>query len=76
MSTHDIFNEYLLTRLRTNIGGYFDELMSIDKNLFETWHRNYLLFNKNNLIKEKDNNFYVAENDWIILDYILKEIIV
>jgi len=76
LSTHDIFNEYLLTRLRTNIGGYFDELMSIDKNLFEIWHRNYLLFNKNNLIKEKDNNFYVAENDWIILDYILKEIIV
>lgn len=76
LSTQDKFNEYLITRLRTNIGGYFNELSSIDKNIFEIWYRNYLRFNKKNLIKEKENNFYVSEDNWLILDYILKEILV
>jgi len=74
LTTVDKFNEYLLTRLRLNTGADISELSFIDKNIFEKWQSKYKVVLKKGLISEKPNGFFINENNWLLLDYILTEL--
>ncbi|NSW45000.1 MAG: radical SAM family heme chaperone HemW [Bacteroidales bacterium] len=74
LTTVNKFNEYLLTHLRLNTGADFNELSIIDKNIFEKWHLKYQAVLKTGLISEKPNGFFINENNWLLLDYILTQL--
>jgi len=76
LTSMDKFNEYLLTHLRINTGANFSELSLIDKKIFEKWHSKYQAVLKKGLISEKPNGFFINEKNWLLLDFILTDLMV
>lgn len=70
LTKKQIFNEYLLTRLRTNNGIDLNYLNNNFNNLFKLWLENSFLPNKA-FFKKKGNNYIIKEKYWFILDYVL-----
>lgn len=75
LNTNHRFNEYLLTRLRTNKGANLNELRQIDEKIFSQWERQFHKLIDNKLIILKQSNFYIHEENWLISDFILKKLI-
>ncbi|MCX7954308.1 MAG: radical SAM family heme chaperone HemW [Bacteroidales bacterium] len=75
ISKRKLFNEYLMTRLRTNKGIKINDLKKIDNKLFNLWYKNN--FSKNLSFFEKYKNAYrISEEKWLLLDYLLKKIFI
>lgn len=74
LNTNHRFNEYLLTRLRTNKGACLNELRQIDEKFFYQWKPQYNKLINENLIKTNNSNFYIEQKNWIISDFILKKL--
>lgn len=70
------FNEYLLTRLRTKRGATLNELQQIDKKIFSNWQPQLHKLQHQNLIKIKESIFYIEQENWLMLDYIIRELFV
>jgi oxygen-independent coproporphyrinogen-3 oxidase len=74
LSNTDKFNEYLITRLRTNKGGSFEELKKIDEAIFYKWYRklnlNKIYLNINN------DNFSLKEEFWFISNSIISKLLI
>ncbi len=72
----ELFNEYLLTRLRTSAGGNLEDLRLISQEKFTMWQSKFMKeVSAGNVIND-DNHFYIPEEKWLITDYILKNLFV
>ncbi|NMC99054.1 MAG: radical SAM family heme chaperone HemW [Bacteroidales bacterium] len=76
LTINDRFNEYLLTRLRTKKGADLNELQQIDKKIFSQWEPQFNKLVHENLIKTQNSIFYIEQENWLMLDYIIRELFV
>ncbi|MGQ9847791.1 MAG: radical SAM family heme chaperone HemW [Bacteroidales bacterium] len=76
LNVNQRFNEYLLTRLRTNKGACLNELQQIDEKIFYQWKPQFDRLVHENLIKTQNSFFYIEQKNWIISDFILKKLII
>lgn len=76
LNANQRFNEYLLTRLRTNKGANLNELRQIDEKIFYQWKPQFNKLIDKNLIKTNNSIFYIEQKNWIISDFILKHLII
>lgn len=76
LTVQNIFNEYLITRLRTKRGANLKDLIQIDNNLYFQWLPQFNELVQANLIKTKNDIFYIEPYNWLITDYILRKLII
>lgn len=69
------FNEYILTRLRTQKGGLLSELKNIDANSFNKWEKQLQSVLKKGLICVENERFYIDPQQWLLADYIISQLI-
>jgi len=75
LTRKDIFNEYLITRLRTFYGINLKELKTIiNEKKFYYWYSN-LFEKKLPYFLKKGDYYYLSEKNWLILDFILRDLL-
>ncbi len=74
LSERDRFNEYLITRLRTQWGAYLDDLKKTYPSYFNLWFKYINPLIKQNLVVLCNNYLQIPQNHWFISDYILRKL--
>jgi oxygen-independent coproporphyrinogen-3 oxidase len=76
LTEQDRFNEYLITRLRTQWGASLDDLKNIYPKKFDQWKQNLVSIYEQKLVNLHNNYLFIPKNNWLIADYILKLLLI
>ncbi|MBI5538432.1 MAG: radical SAM family heme chaperone HemW [Bacteroidia bacterium] len=76
LSLNQKYNEFLLTRLRTNKGINLEDISALfGNNYAESFKKSILSLTKNNIVKSANNNIYnISEEKWFVSDNIISEL--
>ncbi len=69
------FNEYIMTRLRTQKGGLLSDLKNIDNDCFSKWEKQLHLAQKKGLVSIENEYFFIDSQQWLLSDYIILQLI-
>lgn len=75
LTSEQRFNEYILTRLRTQKGGLLNELKNIDAECFNKWEKQLHTVIEKGLICKANERFYIDPKQWLLADYIISQLI-
>jgi|YNPMSStandDraft_1061717.scaffolds.fasta_scaffold03332_6 oxygen-independent coproporphyrinogen-3 oxidase len=76
LSKVDIFNEYIMVKLRTKEGIILSKIPEIEEKLFTKFLKNVSKLKEDGLLTEKNNNLYINEKNWFLSDYVIRELFV
>lgn len=76
LSLNQKYNEFLLTRLRTNKGINIEDISALfGNNYAESFKKSVLSLTKNSFVKSVNNNMYnISEEKWFVSDNIISEL--
>ncbi len=76
LSEKDKFNEFIMVKLRTNIGIKLNQLPQIQKQLYFKFTRTIEKLILEGLLLQENNRIYISSEKWILSDYIIRELFV